>query len=109
MDDLISRQDAIVALTEANLKRHMDSLNDCGRENRSAIRIIMNLPSAQRWIPCSERLPMLTGRYLTTSKWQGYLSRSIKYFNGYVFSKSNTELGDVIAWMPMPEPYKEGE
>lgn len=47
MSDLINRQDAIYALTEANLKSHMDSVED-GQENRSAIRIIMELPSAER-------------------------------------------------------------
>ena len=45
--DLINRQDAIYALTEANLKSHMDSVEG-GQENRSAIRIIMELPSAER-------------------------------------------------------------
>ena len=47
MSDLINRQDAIYALTEANLKSHMDSV-EAGQENRSAIRIIMELPSAER-------------------------------------------------------------
>lgn len=47
MSDLINRQDAIYALTEANLKSHMDSVEG-GQENRSAIRIIMELPSAER-------------------------------------------------------------
>ena len=52
MGDLINRQNAIYALTEANLKGHMDSVED-GQENRSAIRIIMGLPSVERkgrWI-----------------------------------------------------------
>lgn len=47
MNDLISRQDAIDALTEENLFKHMDTVNDGGQENRSAIRIIKSLPSAQ--------------------------------------------------------------
>lgn len=47
MDDLISRQMAIEALTKANLQKHMDSVQDGGQENRSAIRIIMEMPSAQ--------------------------------------------------------------
>ena len=47
MSDLIKRQDAIDALTEANLKSHMDSVEG-GQENRSAIRIIMELPSVER-------------------------------------------------------------
>ena len=47
MSDLISRQAAIDALTEENLFKHMDTVNDGGQENRSAIRIIKSLPSAQ--------------------------------------------------------------
>ena len=47
MSDLISRQDAVYALTEANLKSRMDSVG-VGQENRSAIRIIMGLPSVER-------------------------------------------------------------
>lgn len=46
MSDLISRQDAIETLTKANLQKHMDSVQDGGQENRSAIRIIMELPTA---------------------------------------------------------------
>lgn len=66
MSDLINRQDAIEALTEANLKSHMDSVEG-GQENRSAIRIIMELPSAERkrgkWVDkwhtlWKEELPM---------------------------------------------------
>lgn len=45
-DDLISRQVAIEALTKANLQKHMDSVQDGGQINRSAIRIIMELPTA---------------------------------------------------------------
>lgn len=60
-----------------------------------------------RWIPCSERLPIQSGFYLTTINWYGTLSRSVKYFNGKDFFKANFETGDIIAWMPLPEPYKE--
>lgn len=62
MSDLINRQDAIDALTEANLQKHMDSVQDGGRVNRSAIRIIMELPTADvverkkgEWIKYSDR------------------------------------------------------
>ncbi len=46
MSDLIRRQDMVYALTEANLKSRIDSVEG-GQENRSAIRIIMELPSAE--------------------------------------------------------------
>lgn len=45
--DLINRWDAIDALTEENLFKHMDTVNDGGQENRSAIRIIKCLLSVQ--------------------------------------------------------------
>lgn len=51
------------------------------------------------WIPVTERLPEERGYYLTTTK------------NGEVYCDywdednfNRTEL--VIAWMPLPEPYK---
>lgn len=58
--------------------------------------------SAQRWIPCSERLPE-DGLYLvTTSKGQ---------VQAHVFSHNgNSEeywMRCNKAWMPLPEPYKE--
>ena len=59
------------------------------------------------WIPCSERLPEEHHIYLTTiKKANGITLTSHSYF----FTK---EVGwsdaCVIAWMPLPEPYKRGE
>lgn len=69
---------------------------------------------ALRWIPCSERLPEdgqnVLVAYRTTDKirpcqyhddgsrnpWYSYLDNCRAYSNV------------VIAWMPLPEPYKEG-
>lgn len=47
VDDLISRQAAIDALTKENLFKHMDTVSDGGQENRAAIRIIKCLPPAE--------------------------------------------------------------
>lgn len=46
MRDYISRKEAIEALTKDNLQKHLDSVQDGGQENRSAIRIIMEMPTA---------------------------------------------------------------
>ena len=59
----------------------------------------------QRWIPCSERLPEEDGLYLvTTSKGQVQM---------HVFNRNgNSEeywMRCNKAWMPLPEPYKDGE
>ena len=61
--------------------------------------------SEQRWIPCSERLPE-HGYWLWSAKggevqkdfyWDGHWENAEKY--GY----------EVMAWMPLPEPYREEE
>lgn len=55
--------------------------------------------SAHQWIPCSERLPEEGGYYLTTTMYQEVYC---DYWNGDNFDR--TEM--VIAWMPLPEPWK---
>ena len=55
--------------------------------------------SEQRWIPCSDRLPEERGFYLTTTKDKAVYC---DYWNEDNFDR--TEM--VIAWMPLPEPYK---
>ena len=74
-----------------------------------------NLPSVQpeqHWIPCSERLPEESGKYLVTVlDGIGKRTTSAPY---HLRSKSWTLTGrmtywKVIAWMPFPEPYKGGE
>lgn len=73
-----------------------------------------------RWIPCSERLPNTNGIYIVTRR----ISDGFEYQNitdACYFDGSNTwhddtrvnherkYLVDVLAWMPLPEPYKEVE
>ena len=62
MDDLISRQKAIEILGE-QCKRDYNKIcgKDCECIEYMALR---DLPSAQQWIPCSERLPDQNGKYL---------------------------------------------
>ena len=63
------------------------------------------LPSAQpepHWVPCSERLPEERGFYLTTTKDKAVYC---DHWNEDNFDR--TEM--VIAWMPLPEPYKGGD
>ena len=55
----------------------------------------------QPWIPCSERQPEERGFYLTTTKDKAVYC---DHWNEDNFDR--TEM--VIAWMPLPEPYKGG-
>lgn len=102
----------------------------CNKEIRKSL---MDLPSAQpqRWIPVSERMPEERQSCLVTEViTNGMKSVLIAKFandlykiDKYDFARRKGEHGwfcydceygcyydvDVLAWMPLPDPYKEGE
>lgn len=123
--DLISRQDLLDAI-ERDAYRHtyLDQITG----------IVKRMPSAQQWIPCSERLPSdeerkewidthldgigylypcLVTRYSSINPereaYNPYVAKH--YFDGEDFVDNGEEVCSeyVIAWMPLPEPFKEEE
>ena len=76
-------------------------------------RIINDMPTInpQKWIPVSERPPEEFGEYLVTVKTIGWnleenTEIDIAYWDDLEgFHKAE----EVIAWMPLPEPYKENK
>lgn len=120
MNDLISRQAAIDAIHEdILLKPHNDSWFRANHEFVTVgyvERTLLAVPSAQpepRWIPCSERLPEARRSViLSTKNWTGegcYWETTAHHviWKGYRWNATYWD-DEVIAWMPLPEPYKEG-
>lgn len=104
-DDLISRHAAIDAI-----RKIYDSVGILGEKWAvdKCQMAIKDLPSAQRWIPCSERLPENRLYVLVTYKYEyGLIDHGITWY-GQAEEKWDTSR-EVIAWMPLPEPYREGE
>lgn len=74
-----------------------------------AIPIVKNQPKVGEWIPCSERLPEISGVYRVTCLYDDkvyrvkydlfYSDRSWGYDNRHPNRK-------VIAWKPLEKPYK---
>ncbi len=114
MSDLISRKAAIDALLGITAMRNTIPLG-------SAIFNIEKLPSAQpeqRWIPCSELLPKIKEHH-TSEPCIVYCDNEVYAFaelEENIFGQVgwNCErdddyheaVGTVIAWMPLPDPYR---
>lgn len=65
--------------------------------------------AVQEWVPYEERRPRRSDFYIVqTTQRQIYLA----YFNdGKYWHRRDgmTLYGDVVAWMPLPEPYRESD
>ena len=105
-DDLISRQVLLNAIKKleksAPTAQHLSAIFDCEDA-------IVALPSAQQWIPCKERLPEYDGEYMVTKKTFGWNCEEYAETDIARYEKKNGwhKADQVIAWMPLPEPYKE--
>ena len=110
MDDLISRQAAI------DVCRNPEDGEDayaCGDDIQERLR---SLPSAPQWIPVSERLPeepygCLVTVWDTEPMTCEEFENILPYFVGWDGEQWSDADGEqcpfeVIAWMPLPEPYK---
>lgn len=91
--------------------------NQC---NRSWIKTIEEQPRVGEWIPCSERLPEAEDLYeVAYPKLKQYLVQNkngdmtvVHYIilsNKPCFESGSAVINDVIAWMPLPEAYKEAD
>lgn len=103
-DDTISRQLAVEAVGDVHPLDY----------NRQAIlERIKALPSAQpeqQWTPCSEKPPEEESEVFVTTSWNDVCKAW--YSNGKWRAEFINEYDDdeILAWMPLPEPYqKQGD
>jgi len=89
------------------------------RASAMVIQMIDDAPTVQpdtncsefpnNWIPCSERLPKEGKVVLTQAKFKDDVKMAVSsridynYWTGW-----GTRDINIIAWMPLPEPYREG-
>lgn len=64
-----------------------------------------------RWIPMNDSFPTKAGSYLicTRDNYLGYRKIKLSYFDPKYAWDDVENYETVIAWMPLPEPYKEGK
>ena len=111
MSDLVERQAAIKAVNNAFDRETLLT----GFVRSIAVRAIRDMPPAQpeqKWIPCSEQLPEEGIKVLAclkdwrTGERKTVVSYRIDYNYWHGYGRYNEAC---VAWMPLPEPYKEGE
>lgn len=99
-----------IKILEYVLGRHSDNMGITLypnlKEERASIELAIKAleeQEADRWIPVSERKPKMSGHYLVTNNY-GELDIGLLLSYGEFISS-----GKVIAWKPLPEPYKEND
>ena len=66
---------------------------------------LLNIPTADKWIPCSERLPEDGEICLVCGKKGGmYVARIDRH--GFWTITGTGKFATPIAWMPLPKPYE---
>lgn len=118
MDDLISRQaaiDRVNNIVEVNhLREDLVWFTPIGVKA-----LIEEQPSAQRWIPVTERLPDIKEHHVSDpcivyceNGAYGFAELEENIFGQVGWNCERDDeyhepLGEVVAWMPLPEPYRE--
>lgn len=87
-------------------------LNDCKEQSRDVFEIVERVEKEHNngWIPCSERLPEES--LDSVIGWDEYRERCcfVQYIGGRWILGNDIDSVKIIAWQPLPEPYKaEGE
>ena len=83
--------DTVFALAPNEANKIMDAFDEYADSNEP------------HWIPVTERLPEVNGCYLVSVKndYERRYSKTAWFEKGAWFARQ-----DVIAWMPLPEPFK---
>ena len=106
MSDLISRRDAMMEARPEYLNPNQKGHEEYNKAWNDGVKAYWNglkeLPSELEWIPCSERLPEVNGRYLCANdQWGAWRVDINMWVNGHW----RNQIEKPIAWMPLPEPY----
>lgn len=118
MSDLIKRQDVIDAIANVDMQMYEGNAAVGRRlylKQEEILSIIENFPSAdpkRKWIPVSKRLPWNDTNVLVTvlddsgdTPWS-YTSIGWLTPKGEYWVVDNEMCYGVVAWMPLPEPYR---
>lgn len=98
------------------LKSKMDGHTDTSYEWAETVRMAIEALEQTTWIPVSERLPKVVDCYVVTRKIESNLIVDACFFerpniwhSDIRINRERNRLTDIVAWMSLPEPYKDKE
>ena len=114
MIDMVDKMSNGVAVTTLKHIKHNiekarekdDSIDMFGCD-RKALDMAIKALEQTRWIPVSERLPEEDGLYLVTDAFGAYPPYVLKREKASLLNCA--KWATIVAWMPLPKPYEEGE
>ncbi len=116
INNLTIRREKLRYISIVALHNNMNYVDTIINEINSIIDIINEQPKVGDWIPCSERLPEEEEPVLVQwEKYDRHLNITITYLDVMWLDDAEEEVfetingvpnGKVVAWMPLPEPWK---
>lgn len=109
-EDAVNRQ-AVCEFLENHAKTYDDVRVRIGLKagsslvaNPDNVPSVTPAPKKERWIPCSERLPEDDDDVIITTGFEIYVG----WFDAddHTWRLRNDYITSIVAWMPLPEPYK---
>lgn len=99
--------DALISFIDPEHLRHSGELTF---SEVDVINMLNHAPTASKWVPCSERLPENAMNVI--AQFSSGTVTELRYagngiFEGIYEYEYSTKV--IIAWMPLPEPYRENE
>ena len=100
---MIDEKKLIEDITDVEVAWYLDG-NYTTYDSTTIMEIIEEQPKVGEWISVEKELPKEKGYYLVTRK--GHTCAEVRQFRGKKWAVDTQHFGEVIAWQPLPKPYK---
>ena len=94
-----------ILMDNEKANRIWEGWHECTIAVDEAINAQPTIEPEQTWIPCSESVPKLGKNLLVTTSWN-FVTKAMFCGNHWEIDSMDYKLSAVVAWMPLPKPWK---